>query len=557
LEFETKQEIVYEIGPRGDAKVSQEISLINNFSNIYPQEYHLQINDIKIKNITATDFVGSIVKEIIESLDKTTIKLRFNQEKIGKGKVTDFKITYYLPQFAVRRGQIWEMVIPNLDNIEEIDSLILKIKAPTSFSNLAYSSISPSSQEEIEKYQLISYQKSKLGKKPLVLAFGDFQIFDFSLNFFLNNQEIKTTKVEVPIPPDTAYQSVFLTSIDPPPSRIKLDNDYNWLAEYLLSPGETKTITVRGQAKIFSQANNQTFTNASQFQNTGLYLKEDLYWETNSSLIKNLARQYNTPLKIYNFVTNVLEYDYENLNKPERVGALKAYQQKKGVCTEFSDLFVALARSAGIPARELEGFAFTNNQKLTLLAASSDVLHSWVEYWDSGKKLWIPADPTWSKTTNGIDFIDNFDLGHFVFVIHGQSSTKPAPPGFYKTNYQQKNVDVQFANKLLPLPKGELSVKLENLQDNLKLIIKNESLAPAYNVQVALMGWRKKKLEKREIVLMPPLGEEGIEISRPNIITRIFTKPVYHLQINDSLFEVDYSKSKLNFLSFFANLLKR
>lgn len=58
-------------------------------------------------------------------------------------------------------------------------------------------------------------------------------------------------------------------------------------------------------------------------------------------------------------------------------------------CTEFSALFVGMARSLGLPARTVSGLAYTG---------SSFGGHAWVEVW-IGK--WIELDPTW-----GTSFVD-------------------------------------------------------------------------------------------------------------------------------------------------------
>jgi tetratricopeptide (TPR) repeat protein len=58
-------------------------------------------------------------------------------------------------------------------------------------------------------------------------------------------------------------------------------------------------------------------------------------------------------------------------------------------CSEFSQLFVAMARSLGLPARMVSGLAYSGN---------SFGGHAWVEVW-VGK--WVELDPTW-----GTDFVD-------------------------------------------------------------------------------------------------------------------------------------------------------
>jgi tetratricopeptide (TPR) repeat protein len=58
-------------------------------------------------------------------------------------------------------------------------------------------------------------------------------------------------------------------------------------------------------------------------------------------------------------------------------------------CTEFSELFIGMARSLGLPARMVSGLAYSG---------SSFGGHAWVEVW-IGK--WIELDPTW-----GTNFVD-------------------------------------------------------------------------------------------------------------------------------------------------------
>lgn len=557
LEFQTDYQIIYRIGPRGDAKVEQNITLTNKFSNIYPREYHLQLSGITVKNITAKDKLGNILNQVIEEKDSTKIKLVFNQEVAGKGNSLSFQVSYLAPRFALKKGRVWELSIPNLANLEKVNSLSLIIKVPTSFGDLSYASIRPWKQENQEELQVLSYQKGQLGKKPLVLAFGAFQILDFSLKFSLENPIEKKVKTEIPLPPDTPYQSVFLTKIDPRPEKIRLDQDLNWLAEYFLEPGETKTIVAEGQAKIFSQPENSALIEILRKQDRAIYLNQDRFWEVNHPLIKNLAHQYNTASKIYQWVVNVLDYDYQNLTTARRKGALLAYQTKIGVCTEFSDLFIALARAAGIPARELEGFALTNNQRLISLSSSNDVLHAWAEYWDESSQLWLPVDPTWAKTSAGMDFITDFDLGHFVFVTHGQSSIQPAPPGSYRARNGEKSVEVKFANQLLSPPKIKLEPKFNLQGKNLKLIVKNASLAPTYNIKLNLLGWKGKNQAEIEIDYLPPLGEKEFTVGRPSLLSLILGKQSYFLTINGIQFRLQYPKSKLNLRAFFAKLLKR
>ncbi len=555
MEFDTSGRVIYEVGPRGTGTASQEIKLTNNFSHIYPKEYQLEIVGNKIQNIQAEDSQGNILNKVQEAGSKTIINLLFNETNVGKDKITDFTINYDIPNLAVKKGQIWEMSIPRLANSKDFDDFNLVIKVPDAFGSLSYSSVNPFSEEITNNQLILNYQRTQLGENPILLAFGEFQIFNFDLDFTLTNSQNQTVNKVIPIPPDTSYQSVFLTDISPRPVKIYADEDYNWLALYEINPGEAVEINVKGQAKIFGEAENKNFASLHKNKPMDNYLKTDEYWQVSSPIIQDLKDYFTTPSQIYDFVVDHLEYDYENLQESERLGAVKAYQEKKGVCTEFSDLFVTLARANGIPARELEGFAFTDNKELFTLAAENDVLHSWVEYWDSGQELWLPADPTWAKTTEGIDFINNFDLGHFAFVIHGMSSTKPIPPGFYKNGLSQnKNVNVEFAKKLLPKPDPNLTVEWEIVDDKPQVIIKNDALSAEYNVTITLQDWKNNDLLKSNIGIFPPLGSAAYDIEPPGFWAKLFGNPSYQVIVNQETHKLDYPVGKLNFLDFFANL---
>ncbi len=59
---------------------------------------------------------------------------------------------------------------------------------------------------------------------------------------------------------------------------------------------------------------------------------------------------------------------------------------KRGVCTEFATLFIALARASGIPARYLTGYSYTSEKGW--------LGHAWAEVYIG---VWVPVDPTWME----------------------------------------------------------------------------------------------------------------------------------------------------------------
>ena len=135
----------------------------------------------------------------------------------------------------------------------------------------------------------------------------------------------------------------------------------------------------------------------------------------------------------------------------------------QAVCMEFTDLFIALSRAAGIPARELDGYGFTSNPTLRPLSLNQDLLHAWPEYFDDTKG-WVMVDPTWENTTGGVDYFDKLDLNHFVFAIKGSSCQTPVPAGSYKyIGQDSKDVRVTLSETdFIGKPQLDVSIKTSN-----------------------------------------------------------------------------------------------
>ncbi|MEM2262794.1 MAG: transglutaminase-like domain-containing protein [Candidatus Bathyarchaeia archaeon] len=122
------------------------------------------------------------------------------------------------------------------------------------------------------------------------------------------------------------------------------------------------------------------------------YTQPEQLIESDNPKIVNAAREIvggeaNSHVKallIYNFVVEHLKYEVQK----EEKGALWALENGVGDCSEYSYLFVALCRAAGIPARIQAGFAFHHDSGVV------EDGHMWAEYYleDYG---WIPVDAAW------------------------------------------------------------------------------------------------------------------------------------------------------------------
>ncbi len=509
VEFITDFDVTYNIKESGIAEVTNQIILTNVFSNLYATSYSLVLDSISPLNVKAYGEDGAYTTRITTDGTKTTIKVEFPNQIVGKNRSRTFFVVFEDPSLAIRTGEVWEISIPRISEEATFSSYHLKLKVPDKFGQEAYISPRPRSKESQGGFTVYGFNKPDVEKTGVVAGFGAFQVFSFNLNYHLENPLSRSTVTEITLPPDTAYQRVYYDAIEPRPANMYVDSDGNWIAEYKLNSRERVDVVARGQVQIFS--NYRPFEKpSSESLNQNLAKKE--YWEVDNQEIVDLAKKYTTPKDIYNFVSTKLKYDYERV-KPntERLGAVKALQNPlSAICMEFTDLFIAIARAAGIPAREINGFAYTENPDIQPLSLVNDVLHAWPEYYDSEKDVWVPVDPTWGSTTGGVDYFTKLDLRHFTFVVHGKDSKTPYAAGSYKLGSNpQKDVYVSFGNLVTennstPTITAKLEKWIPLISNRLDVEVNNHGSVAIYDTKLNIFFDGVKKETNTELgVLMP------------------------------------------------------
>lgn len=443
-EFTTSATVTYAAQTNSTTVVTHEIVLTNKLSAVYATGYTLNLEGYAPTDVQAWDKKGPLTTNIEKSAKGAKINIAFNDQVVGTGGQLVFSIRYSQDGIVSHKGQIWEVTIPRQTDSASNEEYVVKLTTPKSFGKAAYISPQPVKSEINDDVQTYFFSKEEASSTRMVSAFGQFQIFDFDLNYSLKNDQKTSALFQIALPQDTPYQHVIYRDINPRPADIVVDLDGNWLASFALKEGETLNVQAKGSAQIF--ATPQTTENLSDTQRR-IYLSPSDVWQTDDPRIQALANSLLTPREIYDYVVGHLTYNINRV-KPDvkRLGAKAALDNPtSAICTEFTDLFIALARAAGIPAREVEGYAFTSDPVLEPLSLVQDVLHAWPEYWDDAMARWIQVDPTWGATTGGVDFFSKLDLNHFAFVIHGVSPHTPYPAGSYRTaKDQSKSVTVTF-----------------------------------------------------------------------------------------------------------------
>lgn len=509
-EFQTEYVVDYELSTTGVARVTQHIRLINQISRLYAQEFSLTVAANDIRHVSVSDQNGSITPMVRSRGETTEIVVPFDEPAIGVGNATSFTISYETNSIATKNGRIWEIHIPGMKQTDDIAKYTVSYRVPKSFGDPLYQRPAPDVQG--------TWNLDTMKHGGITSAYGDQQYFQLHLNYFLENTQPFGTTKTITLPPETAFQTVSIDAINPPPDEVTIDHDGNWLAHYPLAGNSSLDIAVDLTIETHLQPNRsfaQKLTDAQLSQ----YTQAQPFWESDYAAIKQEALRLQTPRAMYQYVVEQLSYDYTQLSDTfERQGALNVFEKKDhALCMEFTDLFIALARSAGIPARMVQGYAYTTNAHLRPLSLVRDVLHAWPEYYDAEQKLWIPVDPTWGNTTGGIDYFSQLDFNHVAFAILGIDSTKPFPAGSFRKKDRDKDITITFLDSVPEIPDPQATVSFDFSVTNSAVHIVNTG-SVAYDVaslSVTTDPSSTKLTIPQTPFLIPPYGEVAIPITLP------------------------------------------
>ncbi len=549
-DFATSYIINYTINENAITDIEYNISLENLSSDYYVTEYTLGLTQDNILNIEATQD-GQKVETIIKTKDNNTnITLKLAKSIIGKGKLTNLKLKFNSDNIVQKKGSVYELTIPKLVATENLNDYKVIINVHNLIGNELYIFPQPNLINKTDNFKIFEFSGEGFKGNGINAVFGEFQLYSMNLKYHLKNPTNQRVKQDITIPPDIkGRQNIIIKNISKIPNHISTDLDGNYFAEYFLEPNEEKLIELNLEAKVLNIPANL------QLLDPKIYTSSQPFWEKDSEIVKKTLKLLNLDLqqsdktnaqKIFQYVTNTLKYNTDKaVNKViEREGVEYALNNPTDtVCMEFSDTFITLARAVGIPAREINGFAYTSgstNKPLSLrLTTSNDVLHSWAEYY-SEEDGWVQVDPTWASTS-GLDFFSQFDTNHITFVTHGVNSNYPYPAGSYKIDPDEDNfINVQFiAEQTVPVEykfearKVLMAGLLNLIKLNTEVILTNKSNTTVYNF----------KIGENTVAVLPPFAQVSLKDTNS---TKISFQTFTGKQINsDVIIENNTYLSKL------------
>ncbi len=439
-EFETNYQVQYILSENQNVlktKVIIVITITNLLADSYVKKFSLTFpKNFLITNLKAQDDLGPTDATVIEDNEKIRLNLEFKNPNVGRNSKNTFFLEFDQDKLFQVNGAVWEVILPTIADPGKTGYKVI-VNLPAN-SNKKISIAKPKP-DYISGRQIVWDNPTA---RTIYAVFGSTQYYQTVLTYHLKNAGFTPTVTEVAFPPDTLYQKTYVESIDPPPSQIYQDEDGNFMGKYRLLPGENKTVFYRGTIEVTTSPREEIKASiGDRFEMQKRYLlTQSKYWSLTS--LDKISKLKDAE-GIYRFVTDNLQYNYLKVgSKNKRLGAQEVLlNPSQAVCVEFSDLFIATAREKGIYAREMEGYGFANDSQLRPLSLITDVLHSWPEYFDPNRGLWIQVDPTW-ENTSGIDYFNSLDLNHIVFAIHGKLADYPRPAGMYKTE-DSKDISIQ------------------------------------------------------------------------------------------------------------------
>lgn len=514
-QFLTFYSVNYDVGSDGVTTVNEEITFKNTTDKFYASKYSVSIGATKIFDIQALDKKGLLPTNVTTEGNRTKIEVSFTDQIVGVDKEYKWNLSYKSNDYAERQGKVWQVTIPRAPKLLNGDSFSLNLSVPVGFGDPT--SIDPAPSKKVESGGKIRmfYDKSQLDQRGILASFGSSQVMDFDINYTMRNSGVLPVYGKLPLPMDTNFQQVLINELDPKPENVLIDDDGNYIAWYKLERDQVLNVRAKGLVKLSLKSSSLPKKELSKFEVNQL-IKNDQYWDVDNPMVKEKVAEVLKDAKnasvrekarlINRFVVNYLKYDHSRVKKEDfkRLGALSALNNPEmALCGEYADLFVTMVRAAGIPARRLEGYAYTSNKDIRPLSLGGTLLHAWAEYFDPIKG-WVMVDPTWESANDGVDYFSNFDLNHFVLSIVGYNSIDPSASGKVEVSVsdalfkpvQKISLGINGPSEVLSGLPAEMSFKLTNLGN----------MATDQSVLVVRTNIGELDQSQFEVGVLPPYG---------------------------------------------------
>jgi hypothetical protein len=496
-DFNVEVEKVYEINTPNEIYITENRKITNNSQNRLISSDNTETFQIIVLSentdqlspsfLSAKSFIDDKLVQNTKGssgIDTLEINIPYNGA-INIGQSKQFRIEYTNTGLTKRTGALLDIYAPGFsesylfENNSTSYTYKTTLRIKKSLGEIGF--VVPSPVKETVDGEFIVYeisQESLVGSK-IWIQIGKTQYYKFNIkqevvaSDTINKGYSNEYHLVIPrsIVEAETTQNVYYTSFDPLPKQIVEDVDGNLIATFKIPSHENKTILINGYAivdKINVQATPENSGTISDIDSTifSQYLQPAEFWEVDNPEIINKATElkaeetniYSIIESNYSHIVDTIDYsDIKRFGINDRQGALKTLQGGAAVCMEYSDLFLALARAQGIPARAAFGYGYDAR-----IGENQQDAHQWVQVYLPGLKEWLSVDVTWGES--GPSLIGG-DLNHFY--THIASLDPDSPPSVQRTSYG-KQVDLEA-------PQFEIEA-IETMVESVELLTHEELL---------------------------------------------------------------------------------
>ena len=217
-----------------------------------------------------------------------------------------------------------------------------------------------------------------------------------------------------------------------------------------LTPGASRTITIAQVVKVdyvdpgvtASMVQGSVPTYLLQYTQPVANL-----WESDNptlaakalALTENASNLYDKAKQIFDFVKDYLTYIAQSTDH----SALSAYNSHVGDCSEFTHLFIALARAAGIPANFVSGYGYKSDY-----GSNFEQMGHAFAYMYLPNVGWVPIDEVWNSPEG--EFC-TLSYDHLVLttsdgtdLVQGSQIEIPGDGTYYSWPHGEANPDISL-----------------------------------------------------------------------------------------------------------------
>ncbi len=388
-------------------------------------------NGTDLKYLTEVEGQNVMVKvqriSDIEPGDKQRIRLSYDSYALHSrnGATNDM----YIPSFAEDYQFINDTTEYHYNT---------KVKIPKEFGELNLI-IPEASYKSVDTFWEVNFTQEELTGTISWIQIGTSQIYTFDISQpfyttstipFIQNSYKLIIPRDIQAGPIT--QKVYYSSITPSPSAISMDSEGNLYAEFLIPANQTGNIRMTGYAVLShdKEFNIKTEDDVNKIEIMSLQNATQAapFWEVDAEEIRSTAGQlkgdesniYEIVKNTYEYVVNLIDYsEVKRFGLNERQGALETLNGGAAVCMEYSDLFIALVRAQGVPARAAFGYGYDSRSE-----GDIDTAHQWAEIYLPSVDSWIGIDTTWGES--GSTLIGG-DINHLYRYVAQEDPQTPSP----------------------------------------------------------------------------------------------------------------------------------